>query len=195
MRKAAMNVTDGGADPASCVDDVLITSELTHRPSRPATSAATSLRRRERPDRAIAGARHATRKGPATARPTTRRKPLNASPAGREDRIVDRVEPIEKADEAPGKVTMDGPGGLIVRAEADSFEVEDQASPGRGVDVEVSISGEPLGSFAYTVSENGRGALLDHLDGTTRRPSPRPSGAIVEPASCGARGCERGSSR
>jgi hypothetical protein len=28
----------------------------------------------------------------------------------------------------------------------------------------MEIAGEPIGSFAYTVSESGRRALLDHLE-------------------------------
>jgi hypothetical protein len=61
-------------------------------------------------------------------------------------------------------MTFDGPAGLIVRAEADWFEGEDADRECRGVPVEVSVAGEPVGSFVYTVSESARGEIVDRLE-------------------------------
>jgi hypothetical protein len=79
--------------------------------------------------------------------------------------IIAQLEPIAAAPETPGEVTMDGPAGLGFIAEIDWYEDEDRpGSACRGVLVEVSLGGEPIGCFAYTVSDQGAHALLDRLE-------------------------------
>src|ERR1051326_3794921 len=66
---------------------------------------------------------------------------------------------------AMGQVTMDGPSGLVIEAEIDWYEVEDlRGSASHGVLVEVSLGDEPIGCFAYTVSDEGAHMLLDRLE-------------------------------
>jgi hypothetical protein len=62
--------------------------------------------------------------------------------------IIERLEPKVTAPDPPGEVTMAGPGGLVIRAEVDWFEGNGPGTACRGVDVEASIGGEPVGNFA-----------------------------------------------
>src|SRR5689334_25261564 len=78
--------------------------------------------------------------------------------------IIAQLKPIVSGPDAWAKVTMDGPSGLVVEAEIAWYEDEDRpGSVSRGVLVEVSL-GEPIGCFAYTVSEEGAHMLLDRLE-------------------------------
>jgi hypothetical protein len=76
--------------------------------------------------------------------------------------IIAQLEPMQP--DASGEVTMNGPGALTIRAEAVWWEPESPEAACRGVNVEISIAGEPVGSFAYAVAESGRRALLDRLE-------------------------------
>jgi hypothetical protein len=59
---------------------------------------------------------------------------------------------------------MDGPGGLAIRAEIEWFQADDPIGSCRGVTVEVSIAGEPIGDFTYTVAEGSNPELMDRLE-------------------------------
>lgn len=76
--------------------------------------------------------------------------------------IISRLEPMPP--NAPGEVIMHGPGDLSIRVEAVRWEAESPDAACRGVYVEISLAGEPVGSFAYMASESGRRALLDRLE-------------------------------
>jgi hypothetical protein len=77
--------------------------------------------------------------------------------------IIEQLEPVITAPEVPAELTMVGPGKLVVRAEVEWFEADSPDHPRRGVDVEVSIGGEPIASFGYTVSERGERNILAEL--------------------------------
>jgi hypothetical protein len=78
--------------------------------------------------------------------------------------IIAQLEPLLTAPDALADVRIDGPGGLTIRAESDWFQADDPLGPCRGVTVEVSIAGEPIGDFTYTVAEGGNPELMDRLE-------------------------------
>jgi hypothetical protein len=78
--------------------------------------------------------------------------------------IIAQLEPPLTAPDEPGNVRMDGPGGLAIRAESDWFQDDDPVGPCRGVTVEVSIAGEPVGDFTYTVADGGVPKLMERLE-------------------------------
>jgi hypothetical protein len=76
--------------------------------------------------------------------------------------IIAELEPMRP--DAPGEVTMDGPGGLSVHLEVVWWEAGSPDAACRGVNVEVSIGAGPVDSFAYAVAQSGRRALLDRIE-------------------------------
>jgi hypothetical protein len=78
--------------------------------------------------------------------------------------IIERLEPVVSVPDAPGEVTMAGPGGLLIRAEVDWFEGEGPDSACGGVDAEVSTTGEPVGNFGYRASPDARWEIVNRLE-------------------------------
>jgi len=79
--------------------------------------------------------------------------------------IIGQLNPIVSGPDAWAEVTMDGPFGLVVEAEIAWYEDEDRpGSACRGVLVEVGLGGDPIGCFAYTVSDEGAHMILDRLE-------------------------------
>src|SRR5690348_3353405 len=63
---------------------------------------------------------------------------------------ISQLEPLLTPPYTLADVRMDGPGGLAIRAEHHWFKADDLDGACRGATVEVSVAGEPIGSFAYT---------------------------------------------
>jgi hypothetical protein len=78
--------------------------------------------------------------------------------------IIARLEPVVAPPDAPAEVSLDGPGGLVVRAEAVWLAADNPDGACRGVIVEVSVTDRPAGRFIYVASQSGRRAVLDHLE-------------------------------